>query len=48
MRACRDAGSREAQNAYLRPVLPLPEPLRWEVLYGLQQVDPWLRIFEPP
>jgi hypothetical protein len=25
----------------------LPEPLRQEVLYGLQQADPWLRIFEP-
>ncbi|MBA2811556.1 site-specific integrase [Streptomyces sp. KM273126] len=40
------------QHPYLAPhqfsLLPLPEPLRWEVLYGLQQVDPWLRIFEPP
>ncbi|MDQ0935072.1 tyrosine-type recombinase/integrase [Streptomyces turgidiscabies] len=40
------------QPPYLAPhqfsLLPLPEPLRWEVLYGLQQVDPWLRIFEPP
>ncbi|MEU9546846.1 hypothetical protein [Streptomyces mirabilis] len=25
----------------------LPQPLRQEVLYGLQQADPWLRIFEP-
>ncbi|MEU6370314.1 site-specific integrase [Streptomyces sp. NPDC046931] len=29
-------------------LLPLPEPLREEVLYGLQQADPWLRIFDPP
>lgn len=39
------------QPPYLAPhqfsLLPLPELLRWEVLYGLQQVDPWLRIFEP-
>jgi integrase len=25
----------------------LPQPLRQEILYGLQQADPWLRIFEP-
>ncbi|MFE9009414.1 tyrosine-type recombinase/integrase [Streptomyces sp. NPDC007875] len=40
------------QPPYLAPhqfsLLPLPEPLRWEVLYGLQQADPWLRIFNPP
>ncbi|WP_461091563.1 hypothetical protein [Streptomyces incanus] len=40
------------QPPYLAPhqfsLLPLPEPLRLEVLYGLQQAEPWLRIFEPP
>ncbi|MEV7691359.1 tyrosine-type recombinase/integrase [Streptomyces bungoensis] len=40
-----------AQTPYLAPhqfsLLPLPVPLRQEVLYGLQQADPWLRIFEP-
>lgn len=39
------------QPPYLAPhqfsLLPLPEPLRHEILYGLQQVDPWLRVFEP-
>ncbi|MGW3739860.1 tyrosine-type recombinase/integrase [Streptomyces sp. NPDC005146] len=40
------------QAPYLAPhqfsLLPLPDSLRHEVLYGLQQVDPWLRILEPP
>ncbi|MFF3359808.1 tyrosine-type recombinase/integrase [Streptomyces sp. NPDC002917] len=39
------------QTPYLAPhqfsLLPLPGPLRQEVLYGLQQADPWLRTFEP-
>jgi hypothetical protein len=39
------------QTPYLAPhqfsLLTLPEPLRMEVLFGLQQADPWLRIFEP-
>lgn len=41
-----------SQAPYLAPhqfsLIPLPEPLRQEVLFGLQQADPWLRIFEPP
>ncbi|WP_234315020.1 site-specific integrase [Streptomyces sp. NRRL F-5135] len=40
------------QPPYLAPhqfsLLPLPEPLRYEVLYGLQQADPWLRTLNPP
>ncbi|MFH8534756.1 hypothetical protein ACH4GE_41045 [Streptomyces tendae] len=39
------------QPPYLAPhqfsLLPLPELLRLEVLYGLQQAEPWLRVFEP-
>ncbi|MFE9934619.1 site-specific integrase, partial [Streptomyces sp. NPDC005533] len=39
------------QPPYLAPhqfsLLPLPEQTRLEVLHGLQQADPWLRIFEP-
>ncbi|MER7514590.1 site-specific integrase [Streptomyces lavendulae] len=40
------------QPPYLAPhqfsLLPLPDQIRLEMLYGLQQTDPWLRIFEPP
>lgn len=40
------------QPPYLSPhqfsLLPLPVPLRHEVLYGLQRADPWLRTLEPP
>jgi integrase len=39
------------QVPYLAPhrfsLAPLPQPLRQEVLFGLQQADPWLRTFEP-
>jgi integrase len=39
------------QPPYLAPhqfsLVPLPEPLRLEALFGLQQAEQWMRLFEP-